>query len=289
MAAWQQLFGRTVPRYKRGSLAGLRFIIGTLIGVVAGLVIKEILAVYPGRIGFGILYIIAFVLFMLSYILFIMIREPRMKPTLQPHVSLWDNLKFALSLIRKDSPVSRYTSAKLLGNPYLVMAPFLAIHARSELQASPAFLGDLTAMQMIGGIVGNFAAGFVADRVGPLRLMRVTGPAAVFIALAASAAHTPWQFRLTFLMFGFLLTANRVTEGIAPLEIVSNDRRSTALSLVAFSRLLGLLLGSAVSFVTWRYFGGFKTVLIATVLMAAAYTVLICRVPLPGLPEKPKT
>jgi MFS family permease len=250
--AWQQLVIRTIPQNRLSSLFAARFIVASLICLVAAWAVKVVLDAHPDTSGYGILHLLAFGALVVSWLIFLLIREPEAPPPHPQPLGLRDNLRGMPALLAKERNLRRFVLMRTFGNGVFILVPFLAIHARLLLSRDESYLGDLLIVQTIGGILANFLSGYIGDRYGgkPATMM---GQAAFIVLAAWSAfATTDGEFRVIFFLFGFALTAQAVGVSTLGLSICPARTRATYLSILAFANLPSMLAASAVSSLVWH-------------------------------------
>ena len=167
VTAWQQLVMKTIPVRRRPMLFGLRDVIGCLLGIAAGLVVKWTLEAWPGSTGYALLYLMVFAVLAASYAVFAAVHEcGRHPPIPERRATLGENVRIIPSLLRADRRYTRYLIAGMLVNGLFIMMPFLAIHAREVTGQPESFLGELVMATMVGAMIGNLVAGQTSARLG---------------------------------------------------------------------------------------------------------------------------
>jgi MFS family permease len=282
LTAWQQLVMKTIPVRRRPMLFGLRDIIGCLLGIVAGLVVKWTLDTWPGPTGYGLLYLMVFAVLAASYAVFAGVHEcGRHPPVPERRTTLGENLRIIPSLLRADRRYTRYLIAGMLVNGLLIMMPFLAIHAREVTGEPEGFIGELVVATMIGAVIGNLTAGQVSARVGCKPAVigsRVLLIAAALWPLAASAS---WEFLGIFFLYGVGNYGHRTSNGAMGLELCPRERRSMYLSIMALVGVPSMLTATGLSALVRATGADFAVAagLSALVLAASIWVLLPLREP----------
>ena len=250
MGAWTELVSKVIPEERRASLWAIRYIITALIGVGAGGFIRYVLAAHPGAVGYGILHAVAFGFLMVSFAVFCLIHEtPRPKHLPVVERGLGENLRSLPQIVATDARLRRFIIARILRTGLFVMIPFLAIHALEMSGRGEAFLGNLVAAQMIGGIVGNLLAGYLGDRYGGKCVVVLARSLLVVVCLGAAANTSATGFIALFLVLGLAQYADKVGQWTLAVEICPADRRPTYISLLMTVSLPGMLVAMGLS--TW--------------------------------------
>jgi MFS family permease len=248
LGAWQALTIKVIPENRRASLWAFRFIIGSLIGIVAGVVVKHVLAVYPGIYGFGILHLIEFLFIAISMILFVNIKEEAHKPHPENiSGSVLDNFKDIPGLLNGSADVRNYIISGMISTGLMVMTPFLVIRIFETTGKDNSFLGTLITAQMLGALGGNALAGWLGDRYGG-KLPTIIGRL-LFIVLAVSALFCKDALAGAgvFFILGFGTSLANVGASTLSFDICPEKRRVTYLSVMSLFAMPALLAASAVS------------------------------------------
>ncbi len=262
--AWQELVARTIPPHRRSSMLAVRQIIQSVVGIVAGYVIAWVLFACPGRPGYAILHLITFGFLVLSYIVFVTIREsePPHKPAFS--LTLLENLRSLPGILAGDRRLRRFTLMIFFSSGMYIALPFLAIHALAVLGRADEFLGYLVTAQMIGGIGGNVLLGWLGDRYGTKATVAVARVSFLLVCLGGLAAGSAWAFLAVFFGVGVAVAANTVGGLTMAIEVARPERRPTYLSLIQFVRLVSMLLAAAASTLLRWSLPGFAAVALAS-------------------------
>ncbi len=277
--AWIELVSKTVAQRRRSSLWAFRNIIGGLLGLAAGVVIQYVLTHFPGATGFGILHLCLFGLLMLSYVLFLRIREPfhahRLRATRR---TFSENLRNLPELLRGDANLRNYTFMRICATGIFVMVPFMAIHALEVTGEPKAFLGKLVMAQMVGFIGGNVVAGYLGDRYGA-RLPTLI--ARVFImatCLLSAMTATSVGFLTAFLCFGAGTGMMAVGATSLSIDICPPERRPTYVAFLTSLMMPSMLLMAGVSAGLRSLSSSFGLLAGAAFVLVSAATVFTYRI-----------
>lgn len=236
--AFWKLYGKLLPENRRSSNTGWRNGLGLLVGVFAGGAITAVLSRYPGRIGYGILFLAMFFCVSLSGFFFYQLRElPDPPDASKPKRSFGAVLREAPAVLRENHAFRRFLWVRSLGQAHFLVIPFLALHFRETMHLPQSFLGQIVQVQMLGGLAGNLIAGFWGDRSGakkPLGLARIL---ALALCAMASWVCYPSLALLAFFLIGVFININNISEYMFLLEIAPPEKLPT---LVALQSLLFL-------------------------------------------------
>lgn len=230
--AFWSLYGKLLPEKRRSSNTAWRNGLGLLVGVFAGGAITAVLSRYPGRVGYGLLFLAMFVCVSLSGLFFYKLRELPDRPrTSVIKRGFGDVLREAPSVLRKYSAFRRFLWIRSLGQAHFLVIPFLALHFRETMSLPQSFLGQIVQAQMLGGLAGNLIAGLWGDRSGarkPLCLARIL--ALSLCAMASWISH-PSLALLAFFLIGVFININNISEYMFLLEIAPPEKLPTFVAL----------------------------------------------------------
>ncbi len=253
-SGWMEMLGRLIPRQRRASMYAVRNIITAIIGLGAGLGVREVFRTWSGPPAYGILHLIAFGFITLSYILFCLLREPHYRRAHKAVTrSLADNLQDLPKILGADARFRRYCLCRMFHYGVFIMLPFLSIHALAVTGRSNSFLGVLVSASMCGGIVGNLIAGWSGDRYGGKHLLIAARGLFVTVCLAATLNESAIGFCAIYFLYGVGINLDRVGTGTLNLEISPEDRRPTYISLIAVACLPGMVAAPICSTLVRRY------------------------------------
>ncbi len=247
--AWMELVSRVIPARRLASSWAMRYIIMGATGMLAGMVIQSTLAEHPGSRGYGLLFFYATGCLAVSFLVFMMIREPNV-PAMEPSPGrggFLEHLQRMPELLQTDERLRRFILMRATSMAFLVVAPFLAIHALEVTGRSSSFLGALVTAQMVGGILGNVAAGYLGDRFGGKLPAQLANVLFLAVAVAAMMVQTDTGFLILFGVFGAAGFMEMVGNGTLSLEICPPGRRPTYMALMAGSAFLTMVVAGLIS------------------------------------------
>lgn len=279
ITAWQELVAKTIPAHRLSSLWAARNTIGALIGIAGGGIVAAILHRFPGPTGFAYLHLITFTLLASSFGFFTLIRETG--PSVHSKakgLTFGENLQSMPGLMRGDSQLRNFISARALINGIYVAIPFLAIHALTTTGNPQSHIGFLITVQMIGGITGNLLAGFLGDRFGGKKAVGA-GTAVCFLAfLLPIWAKSEILFLLIFFLLGVAVNCLMVGLGTLSFEIAHPPRRSTYFALMMAVNFPTMLLASGVSSIVRGLNQSFAVMCVLSLLCLALSSVFLVRI-----------
>lgn len=270
-AAWMEMVTRLVPAVRRSSAAAIRNGIAATMGLVAGAVIKVVLEYYPGTTGYGILFLLAWVFIMASFVVFSRIKEPKLVPPPPQRRPILRDIREQLERIWRQKRLRQFLLMRFFGSGYFVMLPFLAIHALAVTGEPESFLGSIVLVRTLGMIMGNAMAGWMGDRYGTKGLLTTSRFTWILLAAGMAFAYEPWMFLALFLMDGVGDGFFKVGQQTVALELSPANRRPMFLALMTTLTLPGLVFGWIVA---WQVKENFGDNFGPIALMAGALTVI---------------
>lgn len=246
--AWQELIAKSIDTRRLSSLHAMRQLVCSAIGIGAGPLIAHILHRYPDHRGYAALHALTFLLLVVSYFIFIRIREFDLpSPGRQPHPTLGASLRSLPALWRGDPTLRSMVWIRGLHSGVLVMTPFLAMHALAVTGRPESQLGVFVTAQMAGVIGGNLLAAYVGDRFGGWMVVDISRWLLVLTCIVVMASGTTAGFVLTFLLYGAAMSINQVGMSALYLEACPVARRPTYLAVIAAVNVPSLLVAAACS------------------------------------------
>ena len=232
---------RLVPPHRRGTMRGLGFAAGSVVGLGAAAMIPVILKGLPYPYGYMLVFSFGSVLLIIDAILFLRLRQPEDAERATP-----------MSVVQyvKEMPVTIRTSppfrATVLTNLFLTVAgallTYYTVYAIREFGATESEVGLLAALSVIGGAVGFVSFGLLLDRVGPRLVMVAAG---AFMALAGLLALTTHSLVLLYIAWVLAALANS-SYGVAAVPLLGIVSPAAKLPLYAGVNSVATLAASAV-------------------------------------------
>ncbi|MEE9617073.1 MAG: MFS transporter [Anaerolineae bacterium] len=179
---------KTIPARRRGSFFAWRQLLGGLLGLGGGWIVKTILyhPALPFPRGHAVLFLLYCAVMAPALAAFALIREPP-GPVVAEPVTLREQLRRAGRLWRTDRVYRRYIAARLS----LVMAnialPFYGIYAKNVLGAPEGMVGIYVVARVGALLLSNLLWGRLSDERGNRLVMRLVSLGSGLVALSALA------------------------------------------------------------------------------------------------------
>ena len=212
---WFDVLGKSVPARQRGRLFGLAQVISGLLTVGAGGVISYVLgdAGPPFPQNYAILFLIAGILYGISWFAIVAIREPVEGDGTDDAQSKAPFLSKLAHIWKQDRRFRTYIVVRLLAGLSGLAFPFYVIFATDQLGLGQGVVGSFTSAQVLGSVTGGALLGFLYERQGGRRTIQVGLSAGLFAPLWALAlptlmpaghAWTVYGYSLVFVALGLL-------------------------------------------------------------------------------------
>ena len=247
---WLDMIAKVIPVRRRGIWLGLGHGLGQLMGVVGAFFVGRILIsrAFPGN--YALLFTIAFVFVVVSWVGLALTREPRSEVT-RKAIPLFRYLGRVSTVLKRDINYRRYLISKSLINLGGMSTGFFAVYGTEMFSLDGRGVGLLTAVLVGTQAVFNPLLGLLADRVGH---KTVLAAAAFFVALAPLSAlviggmgaaanpggafalpnvlgSVPTGLLLTFIFLGTFLAADHTSSLPIILEFSAPEDRPTYIGL----------------------------------------------------------
>jgi len=202
------IMARSVPRDRRGSMLGLGQFLGGVGGIGAGALVGIILAapIVPFPSNYALLFILTGLMFVPGTILLASLHE---RPAVIEATALEPRAGgHWLRAIANDRGFQRYAACRVLYGIGALAAPFYVGHARGSLGLPDGSIGVMVMAQAVATAAASPGMGFISDRWGPRRVIRIgTGAAVVApgVALALHLSNQPdmaWTYPAVFVALG---------------------------------------------------------------------------------------
>lgn len=289
MSAFYEIFSRIVPAHKRSSSLAVRYLIGGATGIAAGVIIKLILEQFPGTVGYGILHLIAFVFMAGSYAVFCLIKEVNLnhRPTTKDY-TLRQYLTGLIPMISQNQLLKRFILMRGTGFGFMIIIPFLGLHAMRVTASNESFVGLLLVAHMVGGMIGNITAGLLGDHLGskiPLVLSKCC-----FLVMAAGVLFntSAWGFYAIYFLFGFAFFVDQIAATALMTSLAPKTRRPTFMAIVSFISVPSLFLASGLATGIQHWTESIIGSAWTAILLVGVSLAFLLRIPDPHTNETPR-
>jgi MFS family permease len=294
--AWMEMVTRMIPPNRRASGWAIRYQISNAIGLVAGVVVHQVLSHHPNAHGYAILHLICFGFLVLSWTSQLcMIEPPDPHPLRLPRPSYGSYLRSVPGLLRSQPYLVRFILARFTGTGYLMMVAFMSIYALDVTHAAEADKGHFVTVQMAGSIFGSFFAARIGDRHGGRAAMLIARLLCVALCVALCVTQSFTGFLIAYFALSFGLFTDRVGDLTLAAELCPYERRATYQAALGFCQAVCLISAMLLGGLIYHFTKSFHAI-VALSAVFSAISVLILRTipearmkhhPLPATGETP--
>ena len=235
---------KTIPARRRGSFFAWRQLLGGLLGLGGGWIVKTILyhPALPFPRGHAVLFLLYCAVMGPALAAFALIREPP-GPVVAEPVTLREQLRRAGRLWRTDRVYRRYIAARLSLAMANIALPFYGIYAKNVLGAPEGMVGIYVVARVGALLLSNLLWGRLSDERGNRLVMRLVSLGSGLAALSALAlvgmmgllrpqgAWLPYLALPLFFLDGAMLPAQILSGSNFLLELVPGAERPLYLGL----------------------------------------------------------
>jgi MFS family permease len=238
--AWFDMLSRALSPRIRGRSVAVGNFVGLAAGIGAGIIVARVLS--PDGLqfptNFAVIFICAWVCFMVSFIAILFIKETPMSEA--EHVQSADSQFGAalMTLVRTDKVMQRLLLARVLTGIEAMAAAFYVVFIRERLQLPDSALGIFAIAFVVGGLAGVAGFGLLSDRFGSRRvihvstMLQVVAPALAFVVAAVPAipATVPTVAFIIFIWViginGAVVQAGMLGFQVYPLDVAPERQRA---------------------------------------------------------------
>jgi len=239
---WFDILARTIPASRRGRLFGLGQVFSGLLTVGAGWLIGYVLgdAGPPFPNNFALLFIAAGMIFVVSWFVMAMLREPGTAAKRDDSSEEIPFLQQLLRIWKRDEFFRNFMVVRLLTGLSGLALPFYVIFATDRLGMNQQVVGPFTSVQVLGGMIGGVILGMLYEKRGGRLSIQVgvgiglLAPAwALLLPLLLPAGHPwmAWGYNLVFVSLG--VSNATFMQGFFNyiLDLATDDERTTYIAL----------------------------------------------------------
>jgi MFS family permease len=228
--AWFDMIAKVIPLRRRGLFTGVCHGVGALMGVAGAAVIAFVLERWPYPQSFALLFGLAFVAMVISWVGLTLNREPA-NPSVHPSTPLVVYLRRLPNILRGDRNFARYIGAMAVVRAGTMAGGFYLVYGAGRFQLGGAEVGLLTAALIGGQALLNPLWGMLGDRRGH-KLVLTGGALALALAAATAwlAPSWPWLV-VAFALVGAFLSADTASFLTIIPEFCRDEDRPTYIGL----------------------------------------------------------
>ena len=187
--SFMDVVAKTIPAWRRGSFFAGRLFFGSLLGLLASVIVGAALGGALGLSYFdsiGVLFLVSWAAASLGLLAFGAIREPPGEIR-EESATLGSHVRRAARLPRGDREFRLLLTGRVMLMLSYVAAPFYGVYATRELGADARILGVFLAARTLSYLVANPAWARLSDRRGNRLVMLIALAFGLFMPLVALA------------------------------------------------------------------------------------------------------
>ncbi|MDY7041018.1 MAG: MFS transporter [Chloroflexota bacterium] len=269
--SFMDIVGKTIPPRRRGSFFSTRLFFGGVAGLGGSALVSYLLSERSGLdfpTNYAALMAIAFAVMSLAMGSFALVVEP-VEAVNGERVPLFRQLQRATELPRRDANFRRFLAMRLCLMVAQVAVPFYIVYAQRTFQVPASMLGVYQTGLTLASVISNLAWGWISDRQGNRRLVRIsslvgmTMPVAALVMAPLSrlapslSGMIPYLFAVIFVAMGSYRAASVIGNINYLLEIAPAEERTlyvgftnTLLGVATFTSSVGGLIVDLAGFAT---------------------------------------
>lgn len=230
LPGWFDLISKLTPVQLRGRLFAYRSVVGAVLGVAGGAVVIVVLNSFEYPENFGILFLITFIVMMISYVFLLFIKEdnPNLPQELFSHSQFYRRL---FSILRKERNFRNF----LISDSLMMLAnmshAFFAVYAIEKFKLADSYAGTFTIVMMASMIIGSIYFGYIADRYGHKTNLIWASAFTGIACLVATFSPFVELYYFVFVGSALNITLMMVSRLTIVAEICSEDDRPTYIAL----------------------------------------------------------
>lgn len=172
--AFFDVVAKTIPAQRRGSFFAWRQLLGGLVGLGAGWIVKVVLnhPALPFPHGHAVLFLLYATAMAVGMTAFMLIREPPGMAVAKP-VTVGEQYRRARGLLQEDSVYRRYIAVRLALGVAGIALPFYGIYAQRVMRAPAGMVGVYVTARVAALLLFNLPWGRLSDRRGNQLVMRL--------------------------------------------------------------------------------------------------------------------
>ncbi|MEZ4863538.1 MAG: MFS transporter [Caldilineaceae bacterium] len=228
--AWFDMIAKVIPTQRRGLWSGIGHGTGALLAVAGAYFVGYILDGFAYPNNFALLFLVAFVIMMVSFGGLALTREPP-STTVKERVTIGIYFRALPHLLHRDHNYARFLISRTVAVLGTMASGFYMVYGIDRFGVEGATIGWLTAVLVASQALMGVIWGLVADRWGHKVVLAGGAVALMAAALAAWSASAPGWLTLVFLLLGVGIAAELTSALNIILEFSAPADRPTYIGL----------------------------------------------------------
>ncbi|MBP1679525.1 MAG: major facilitator superfamily 1 [Bacteroidetes bacterium] len=261
LPVWFDLIAFLTPVRRRGRLFGYRSILGAGFGLAGGGIVTFVLQRVPYPGGYALLFLLCFLVMMVSYMFLVSLRENRHADP----VPGFEKGRVRLSprqVLRTAGNYRNYLVADALQTSASAGIAFYAVDATARFSLPSSYAGIFTIIMMAGNIIGSALFGALADRRGHRLNLLVAAAATGVGSVTALLAPSVEVYAIAFVTASLTLSLLMISRLPFLAELSPEAERPSRVAIASMLTSPFVLTGLLAGWVASTY--GFVPVFVAS-------------------------
>jgi len=252
--AWTSLSADIVPLQRRGAYFGTRNIAMAIANMTTILLVGFLLTHMDSLDGYQMVMAVAFLIGLGATYSYARIQEPPRADLVQTRQSY--HPAELLKVFKSDRTFLAFCLLAMLWNVSLAIAgPFFNVHLVQNLKATAAMVGVITLVASLTSLPGLRLFGQLTDRIGPRRVLLMTGSVIPLLPLAWMVITAPWQAMVINVFAGFLWAGYNLASFNYLLLLIPADQRERYTALYQIVVMVASAAGAAAGGIAATHWG----------------------------------
>ena len=230
LPVWFDLIAKLTPMKIRGRLFAVRSILGAVFGIVGGACVTLVLSIASYPKSYGILFLLAFVMMMISYWFLGTLKETKAS-IVSENPMAQKSLEKIKEIIRTNFNYRNFLIADALVISSSMANAFFTVNAFKRFSLTDAYAGAFTIAIMISMIFGSVVFGFIGDHYGHKLNLLISSISTFVASMAALLAPSIELYMIVFICSAFTVAINGISRLPIVAELCTEVERPTYIAL----------------------------------------------------------
>jgi MFS family permease len=201
LVAWQSMLAKVLSPQRIGTFYGVQMAAMNVLASLSALAAGVILDRTSNKVGFALVFLLAFASLVVSFVMVALTREPDNPPA--EEVPAQGAVQVSLmGILRRDINFRWFLVVSVLAQLATMCFAFYMVHVYAEYTASKTLVGVLTSISLLAQVLANLVMGWIGDRKSYYRVLGIGLAAAILSTLLAWQAGSVGWFFLVVIFSG---------------------------------------------------------------------------------------
>jgi MFS family permease len=230
LPVWFDLISKITPVTVRGRLFAYRSILGGLLGIGGGSLAMVILGRVAFPHNFALLFALAFIIMMFSFLVLTRLKEEMPTRTGAPR-DMRQNIRTIPAILLSHGNFRNYLIADALIIVASTANAFYTVHAFEKYILEDTFAGLFTIVMMISTILSSILLGLIADNFGHRLNLIIASIGTVIACGFALTAPSVSVYLIVFFISAFTINVTVISRLSIVVEMCSESERPTYIAM----------------------------------------------------------